>query len=82
VPFNIILYNVFSGADRGPDIFGTEPWSYYIINLFLYFNITWIAALCSFPLMVHHGTEPGLTLEIGVRYSLSKDGKFAYRIAK
>lgn len=52
VPINIVLYNVFSGKDRGPDIFGTEPWWYYIFNLGLYFNISFPAALLSFPLVV------------------------------
>ena len=52
VPFNIILYNVFSGEDRGPNIFGTEPWWYYVVNLILYFNVVSIAAWCSFPLLV------------------------------
>ena len=52
VPFNIILYNVFSGKDRGPNIFGTEPWWYYVVNLILYFNVVAIAAWCSFPLLV------------------------------
>lgn len=52
VPLNIVVYNVFSGKDRGPDIFGTEPWWYYIFNLGLYFNISFLAALLSFPLVV------------------------------
>jgi alpha-1,2-mannosyltransferase len=53
VPINIILYNVFSGNDRGPDIFGTEPWWYYVLNLSLYFNFSFVAALLSLPLQVH-----------------------------
>ena len=27
VPFNIVFYNIFAGPGRGPDIYGTEPWS-------------------------------------------------------
>ncbi|KAJ1553875.1 mannosyltransferase, partial [Cladochytrium tenue] len=38
VPWNIVAYNVFSGSDRGPDIFGTEPWYYYLMNGLLNFN--------------------------------------------
>ena len=53
VPVNIVLYNVFSGNDRGPDIFGTEPWWYYVLNLSLYFNISLVAAFLSLPLQVH-----------------------------
>lgn len=47
VPLNIVLYNVFSGSDKGPSIFGTEPWWFYIINGFLNFNIVFVMALGS-----------------------------------
>lgn len=43
VPANIVLYNVFSGEGEGPEIFGVEPLSYYIKNLFLNFNVIFIA---------------------------------------
>ena len=52
VPLNIVLYNVFSDTDRGPNIFGTEPWWYYILNLILYFNVITVMAWASFPLLV------------------------------
>lgn len=39
-PLNIVWYNVFTS--HGPNIFGTEPLSYYIINGFLNFNIIWV----------------------------------------
>lgn len=39
VPFNIVLYNVFSTEGEGPEIYGTEPFSYYPKNLFLNFNV-------------------------------------------
>jgi hypothetical protein len=54
VPVNIVTYNVFSGEGRGPNIFGTEPWWYYILNLALYFNIAVVAACASIPLMVFY----------------------------
>ncbi|KAL1491096.1 hypothetical protein ABEB36_011745 [Hypothenemus hampei] len=38
-PFNIVRYNVLGGA--GPELYGTEPFSYYIINGFLNFNMIW-----------------------------------------
>lgn len=41
-PVNIILYNVFS--THGPNLYGTAPWHYYIINLFLNFNVALILA--------------------------------------
>lgn len=54
VPFNIVVYNVFSGSsDRGPDIYGTEPWHFYFVNLFLNFNFASLAALASLPLLVN-----------------------------
>lgn len=37
-PVNIILYNIFASG-RGPDLYGTEPWTYYPLNLFLNFNL-------------------------------------------
>ncbi|KAK6205234.1 Alg9-like mannosyltransferase family-domain-containing protein [Scheffersomyces amazonensis] len=40
VPLNIVLYNVFGGEGEGPEIFGVEPFSYYILNLLINFNIT------------------------------------------
>lgn len=52
VPWNIVRYNVFSGDERGPDIFGTEPWWFYALNLSLNFNISVIAAALSLPLAV------------------------------
>lgn len=48
VPLNIVLYNVINTSeDSGPDIFGTEPWWYYVLNLALNFNIAWPLALLS-----------------------------------
>jgi len=45
------MYNVFSGASRGPDIFGTEPWHFYIRNLFLNFNAWFLLAMSAGPLL-------------------------------
>lgn len=49
VPWQIVAYNVFGGSDRGPDIFGTEPWHYYVRNLLLNFNMWFILAAASGP---------------------------------
>ena len=51
VPWNIVVYNVFSGTDRGPNIFGTEPWNYYTRNLLLNFNLWFVLALLSAPML-------------------------------
>ncbi|ORX50703.1 hypothetical protein BCR36DRAFT_412200 [Piromyces finnis] len=50
VPLNIVLYNVFS-SDKGPNIYGVEPWHYYLFNGFLNFNIIFLLALLSIPLL-------------------------------
>ena len=42
-PLNIIIYNVFT--NHGPDIYGTEPMSFYFMNGFLNFNFVFIGAL-------------------------------------
>jgi alpha-1,2-mannosyltransferase len=53
VPLRIVLYNViYTDSDRGPDIFGTEPWHYYIRNLLLNFNAFFLLALASFPMLI------------------------------
>ncbi|GME27370.1 Alpha-mannosyltransferase [Neofusicoccum parvum] len=52
VPLNIVLYNVFSGPGKGPNIYGTEPWHFYTRNLVLNFNIWFILALAALPLQV------------------------------
>ena len=52
VPWNIVVYNVFSGQTKGPNIYGTEPWWFYIVNGILNFNLVFIAALFSVPALV------------------------------
>ena len=42
-PYNIIKYNVFTS--HGPDLYGTEPFSHYLINGFLNLNFIFIRAL-------------------------------------
>jgi alpha-1,2-mannosyltransferase len=48
---NIVLYNIFAGSSKGPDIYGTEPWHFYIRNLALNFNIWLPLALAAHPLL-------------------------------
>ncbi|KAF2878147.1 Alg9-like mannosyltransferase family-domain-containing protein [Massariosphaeria phaeospora] len=52
VPLNIVLYNVFSGGSKGPNIYGVEPWHFYIRNLALNFNLWFFLALAAFPLLL------------------------------
>jgi alpha-1,2-mannosyltransferase len=51
VPFNIVWYNVLSGSG-GPDLYGTEPWHFYLRNLFLNFHLWLLLALLSIPLLL------------------------------
>lgn len=52
VPLNIVLYNVFSAGNKGPNIYGVEPWHYYIRNLALNFNFWFFLALGAAPLLL------------------------------
>lgn len=44
VPLNIVLYNVFALEGEGPEIFGVEPFVYYVQNLLLNFNVVFLLA--------------------------------------
>ncbi|CAJ0585612.1 unnamed protein product, partial [Mesorhabditis spiculigera] len=48
-PLNIVLYNVISG--HGPELYGVEPMSYYVKNLFLNWNFIVPMAFCGLPLV-------------------------------
>ncbi|KAG8833676.1 mannosyltransferase, partial [Serendipita sp. 399] len=52
VPWNIIYYNIFGGTERGPELYGTEPWHFYLSNLVLNFNVLVGLALLSLPALV------------------------------
>ncbi|KAK2461410.1 hypothetical protein APHAL10511_005873 [Amanita phalloides] len=52
VPWNIVRYNVFGGVNRGPDLYGTSPWHFYISNLILNFNILLPLALAAVPALI------------------------------
>jgi len=53
VPLNIVLYNVFpQKVGGGSELYGTEPPYFYLLNLLLNFNIVFILALLSIPLVL------------------------------
>src|SRR5215469_8819932 len=52
VPYNISMYNIFNGSGKGPDIYGTEPWHFYLRNLSLNFNAWFLLALLALPLLL------------------------------
>lgn len=49
MPWNLIRYNIFGGEERGPNLYGTAPWTFYFNNLVLNFNILVPLALLSLP---------------------------------
>ncbi|OLN95759.1 Alpha-1,2-mannosyltransferase alg9 [Colletotrichum chlorophyti] len=49
--WNIVKYNIFSETG-GPELYGTEPWTFYFRNLALNFNIWFILALLCLPLFL------------------------------
>ncbi|KAL7946125.1 glycosyltransferase family 22 protein [Trichoderma barbatum] len=51
VAWNIVRYNIFSKTG-GPDLYGTEPWTFYFKNLALNFNVWFILALLVLPLFI------------------------------
>ncbi|XP_011188057.2 alpha-1,2-mannosyltransferase ALG9 [Zeugodacus cucurbitae] len=56
-PINLVFYNVFTS--HGPNIFGTEPLKYYLINGFLNFNIIWLLCLVTpIALVIDHFVVP------------------------
>ncbi|KAF9015664.1 glycosyltransferase family 22 protein [Cyathus striatus] len=48
-PWNIISYNIFGSSARGPNLYGVEPWYFYLHNLTLNFNGLVCLALLSIP---------------------------------
>lgn len=42
---------MFSGSGKGPEIFGTEPWDFYLRNLLLNFNVWFVLAMSVGPLL-------------------------------
>jgi alpha-1,2-mannosyltransferase len=48
---NAVLYNM-AGRAGGPDLFGTEPWYYYLLNLGLNFSVLLPVALLNGPLVL------------------------------
>ncbi|KAI0161819.1 glycosyltransferase family 22 protein [Hypoxylon sp. FL1284] len=51
VSWNIVKYNIFSSTG-GPDLYGTEPWTFYFRNLAINFHLWFVLALLSLPLLI------------------------------
>ncbi|KAI0888739.1 glycosyltransferase family 22 protein [Annulohypoxylon maeteangense] len=67
VSWNIVRYNIFSSTG-GPNLYGTEPWTFYFRNLAINFNMWFVLALLSLPLFLiqkafstkQHGFQSGI----------------------
>ncbi|KAL2257733.1 hypothetical protein VTK26DRAFT_9246 [Humicola hyalothermophila] len=70
VTWNIIKYNIFSSTG-GPNLYGTEPWTFYFKNLALNFNAWFVLALLSLPLFlvqkIFSRRAAGETFQSGLR---------------
>ena len=42
---NIFLYNATANTSSGSQLFGVEPWTFYVKNLFLNFNVVFFFAI-------------------------------------
>ena len=70
VPLNILMYNVFS-SDKGPELYGVEPVSFYFVNGFLNFNVLFFLALASLPAVgVATYFSPKILFVVGNKQSL------------
>uniref|UniRef100_A0A6B2L1M8 Mannosyltransferase n=1 Tax=Arcella intermedia TaxID=1963864 RepID=A0A6B2L1M8_9EUKA len=49
--WNILKYNVFE-SHGGPELYGVEPWFFYIMNAFLNFNFVLFLAFLAIPTIV------------------------------
>ena len=48
---NLIFYNVFRMEEGGgPDLYGTEPWYFYLVNCLLHFHVWFLFSLAAYPL--------------------------------
>lgn len=59
-PWNTVAYNVFGGG-RGSqsELYGTEPWWFYLLNCTLNLNVAFACALPSLPLVLHCHRDRG-----------------------
>ncbi|KAI9663311.1 MAG: mannosyltransferase [Alyxoria varia] len=72
VPFNIVLYNIFSGTKKGPNIYGTEPWHFYVRNLLINFNFWFVLAVLTWPLVtIRHRYQKKTTPRLVLLRNLS-----------
>ncbi|RKP27837.1 Alg9-like mannosyltransferase family-domain-containing protein [Syncephalis pseudoplumigaleata] len=81
VPWNIVRYNVLGGEGRGPDLYGTEPWWFYLANGLVNFNVLWPLALGSIPLLIVHALVDGRPSSAHSTQTTSATTMLAIRLA-
>uniref|UniRef100_A0A8R1EQ51 Mannosyltransferase n=1 Tax=Caenorhabditis japonica TaxID=281687 RepID=A0A8R1EQ51_CAEJA len=79
-PLQIVIYNVLGGP--GPALYGTEPWTYYVKNLFLNWNIAFLLAFGAVPFSFilfrqHSPIPPGTRVWLGLPTDFVWIEKFA-----
>jgi alpha-1,2-mannosyltransferase len=68
-PLNIVKYNIFS--NKGPELYGTEPWSFYLINGTLNFNLIFAFALASpLLLLINYRMETNLKKKLFISVTI------------
>lgn len=54
IPYNIMKYNVLAAAKgKGPELYGTEPWHFYVRNLLINFHLFFLLSLLALPLVYY-----------------------------
>lgn len=66
VPANIVLYNVFALEGEGPLIFGVEPFSYYVKNMVLNFNIAFPLSAFGVVINLFLGNPTQTTIAVSI----------------
>eukprot|EP00002_Diphylleia_rotans_P004289 TRINITY_DN1309_c0_g2_i8.p1 TRINITY_DN1309_c0_g2~~TRINITY_DN1309_c0_g2_i8.p1 ORF type:complete len:469 (-),score=73.52 TRINITY_DN1309_c0_g2_i8:267-1673(-) len=67
-PLNILLYNVRPSG--GSDLYGVEPWYFYIANCLLNFNLVFVFALFSLPFSILRDYMAHATVKLGAYLEL------------
>ena len=63
-PWNIARYNAIGGS--GDELYGTEPASYYIVNLLLTMNLAWPLAVVALGVYIVDMIRGVASVQVGV----------------
>ncbi|ORC85804.1 putative dolichyl-P-Man:GDP-Man5GlcNAc2-PP-dolichyl alpha-1,2-mannosyltransferase [Trypanosoma theileri] len=65
--WNLVRYNLLSGDERGPELYGIEPWYYFIKNLLLNAHFMFLAGVIAPLVILGQSTIQSQTLGIRTR---------------